>query len=102
MSDELVCWRCGASLAALRLPLGRTEECPACRNQLHVCRMCRNWDRARPKQCREDDAEEVRDKERANFCDWFRPRPGAYDAARAAAASTARNAADSLFGPRKS
>ena len=101
MSDELVCWRCGASLASLALPLGRIEECPACRSQLHVCRLCRSWDRTRPKQCREDDAEEVRDKERANFCDWFKPRSGAFDAAGAAAESAARATADSLFGPKK-
>ena len=101
MAGELHCWRCGASLAALKLPLGRTEECAACRSQLHVCRMCRSWDRARPKQCREEDAEEVRDKERANFCDWFKPRAGAFDAAVAAAASAATTAADALFGPKK-
>ena len=60
--------------------------------------MCRSWDRARPKQCREDDAEEVRDKERANFCDWFKPRPGALDAAGAAAETAANSLADSPFG----
>jgi len=58
MTDQLQCWRCGASLAALRLPIGRTEECAACRSQLHVCRLCRSYDRTRPKQCREEDAEE--------------------------------------------
>jgi hypothetical protein len=59
--------------------------------------MCRSWDRSRPKQCREDDAEEVRDKERANFCDWFKPRAGAFDAAGAAAEAAAKSLADSLF-----
>ena len=97
MAGELHCWRCGASLAALPLPFGRTEECPACRSQLHVCRMCQHFDRSRPKQCREDDAEEVRTKDRANVCDWFRPRPGAFDAAGAAAEAAARSAADDLF-----
>jgi len=101
MADNLQCWRCGASLARLRLPLGRSEECSACRSQLHVCRLCKSYDRARPKQCREEDAEEVRDKERANFCDWFKPRPGAFDAAGAAAESAAKCAVDALFGPKK-
>ena len=27
----LVCWKCGASLADLSLPLSRTDECRACR-----------------------------------------------------------------------
>ncbi len=102
MADELQCWRCGASLAALRLPIGRSEECSACRSQLHVCRLCKAYDQARPKQCREEDAEEVRDKERANFCDWFKPRPGAFDAAGAAAESAAKSAIDALFGPKQS
>lgn len=98
---ELQCWRCGASLAGLSLPIGRTEECPQCHSQLHVCRMCQSWDPGRPKQCREDDAEEVRIKDRANFCDWFKPRPGAFDAAGAAADQAARSAAEALFGPPK-
>ena len=98
----LQCWRCGASLAALRLPIGRSEECSACRSQLHVCRLCSSFDRTRPKQCREDDAEEVRDKERANFCDWFKPRSGAFDAAGATAEAAAKVAIDGLFGPKKS
>jgi hypothetical protein len=63
--------------------------------------MCRSWDRTRPKQCREEDAEEVRDKERANFCDWFKPRSGAFDAAGAAAEAAAKSALEGLFGPKK-
>ena len=97
MPEEIQCWRCGASLAGLPLPFGRTEECATCRSQLHVCRLCRSYDRSRPKQCREEDAEEVREKERANFCDWFKPRAGAFDAAGAAAEAAARSAADALF-----
>ena len=61
-------YRCGASLADISLPFTRLEECPACENYLHVCRMCVYFDPAVPKQCREDDAEEVQEKERANFC----------------------------------
>ena len=35
----LVCWKCGASLADLTLPLGRLEECRTCRAELHVCKL---------------------------------------------------------------
>jgi len=101
MTDDLQCWRCGASLAGLRLPIGRSEECPSCHSQLHVCRLCKAYDRARPKQCREEDAEDVRDKERANFCDWFKPRTGAFDAVGAAAEVAAKSAMDALFGLKK-
>ncbi|SRR5690606_14999158 len=95
--SELRCWRCGASLAALTPPLGRRDECPECRAELHVCRMCVNFDRRRPKACREDDAEEVRNKESANFCDYFKPSPTAFDPAERAAAAAAKSALDALF-----
>lgn len=102
MGDQLHCWRCGGSLAGLSLPLRRAEECPACRSQLHVCRMCLHFDRGRSRQCRQEDAEEVRTKDRANFCDYFRPSTQAFDGADAARDQAARDAANALFGPGKS
>ncbi|MCC7257479.1 MAG: hypothetical protein IT486_03845 [Gammaproteobacteria bacterium] len=50
------------------------------------------------RQCRQDDAEEVRNKEQANFCDYFSPRPGAFDAEAAAAEQQARDRLSALFG----
>lgn len=94
----LVCWKCGASLAALPLPLSRLAECPACRAELHVCRLCRFFDARTARQCSEIRAEEVIDKERANYCDWFKPRPGAYDARTREKAASARARLDALFG----
>ena len=78
MSHTLVCWKCGASLAALSLPLQRLDVCKNCNAELHVCRMCVEYDTSKAKHCREPIAEEVRDRERANFCDYFKPRPDAY------------------------
>lgn len=95
---ELSCHRCGASLAALSLPLSRRDLCPECSAELHVCRMCELYDPAVPKQCREDDAEEVMNKERANFCDWFRPSADAFDPARAKRAARAEGELAALFG----
>jgi len=98
MSDELHCWRCGSDLSALSLPLSRMDECPACLIYLHVCRMCVYFDPVIARACREDDAEEVKEKERANFCDYFRPSAHAFDSDIAAAESEARARLDSLFG----
>ena len=95
---ELVCWKCGASLAALTLPLRRLEECPKCRSELHVCRMCADYDTSVAKHCREPTAEEVYEKTRANFCDFFEPRPGAYTAPNTAAVDRARAELEKLFG----
>lgn len=95
---ELVCWKCGASLADLTLPLRRLEECRKCGSELHVCKLCEWYSIAVAKHCREPVAEEVKDKERANFCDYFKPRPGAYVPADVAASSKARSELDALFG----
>ena len=93
----LVCWKCGASLADLTLPLGRLEECRTCRAELHVCKMCEWYSLSVAKQCRETVAEEVKDKERANFCDYFKPRAGAHSKTDVSAADRARSALDNLF-----
>jgi hypothetical protein len=95
---ELVCWKCGASLAELTLPLRRLEECKKCGAELHVCKMCEWYSIAVAKHCRETIAEEVKDKERANFCDYFKSKPGAYSAAPADAGARAKNDLDALFG----
>ena len=98
MAHNLVCWKCGLSLAALSLPLSRRDECPRCRAELHVCRMCADYDTRVAKHCREPTAEEVSDKTRANFCDFFAPRPGAYVAPDTAAIDKSRAELDKLFG----
>lgn len=98
MSADLQCYRCGASLAALSLPISRQDECPECSVYLHVCRMCEFYDPNVPRQCKEDDAEEVFEKERQNFCDWFKPATGVFDPASAAAESRAHSELASLFG----
>ena len=98
MTHKVLCYRCGTSLAALSLPLSRQDECPGCRNYLHVCRMCRYFDPGVPRQCREDDAEEVIEKARLNFCDYFVASEGAFDAGRKAEEDRARSALDALFG----
>ena len=92
MADDLKCYRCGASLAELSLPLSRQEECPSCSVYLHVCKMCEFYDPAVPKQCREDDAEEVFDKEKFNFCEWWKPGSDVFDPARVEQESEARDA----------
>ena len=97
MNNELVCWKCGASLAALPLPLGRRAECLACHAEQHVCRMCRHYDTAKTKQCRETAADDVKDKTRANFCGWFQPRPGAYATSKGGDGD-AKAKLDALFG----
>ena len=97
----LVCWKCGAFLADYTLPLRRLEECRACHAELHVCKLCEWYNTSVAKHCREPIAEEVKDKERANFCDYFKPRPDAYSSAPLDEAAKAKSELDALFGGSK-
>jgi hypothetical protein len=97
MAHNICCYRCGASLASLSLPLSRQDECPDCSVYLHVCKMCRHFDPRVPRQCREDGAEDVTDKDRLNFCDWFVPSDSAFDAGRKDEEDQAKSALDALF-----
>ncbi len=98
MSHNLACYRCGESLAGLSLPLSRHDQCPGCSADLHVCRMCVFFDARVPRQCREDGADDVGDKERPNFCDWFKPSDTAFDPGRKTEADAAAAALGALFG----
>ncbi|MBI3897661.1 MAG: hypothetical protein HY308_05110 [Gammaproteobacteria bacterium] len=98
MAASLVCWKCGASLQVLPQPLSRLAECPVCKAELHVCRLCQFYDARTTRQCSEIRAEEIVNKERANFCDWFKARPNAFDVRAQAKAQTAKSTLDALFG----
>jgi hypothetical protein len=98
MAEALVCWKCGASLRALPLPLSRMAECPQCKAELHACRMCQFFAPHTTRQCAEIRAEEVIKKDQANYCDWFKPRPNAFDARAQAKAAASKLQLDALFG----
>ncbi len=97
MSHNIQCYRCGASLAALSLPLSRQDECPECSNYLHVCKMCVFFDATVTRQCREDGAEEVIEKDRLNFCDWYKPSDSAFDSGRKSQDDQTRDELEKLF-----
>ncbi|MFM7099984.1 MAG: hypothetical protein ACKOET_02480 [Verrucomicrobiota bacterium] len=64
------CHRCGAEWTFTVQP-GRGEACPGCRADLRVCLNCTHHDRSAAQQCRERRAEEVYEKDRGNFCEFF-------------------------------
>ncbi|GMQ76595.1 MAG: hypothetical protein BMS9Abin01_1880 [Gammaproteobacteria bacterium] len=98
MSDSLNCWKCGHALDDMPMPLRRRDECPACGVDLHVCRMCEFYATSVAKSCREPVAEEVTDKERANFCDYFCAQPGVHAAGGVGEAEAARTQLEAMFG----
>lgn len=48
------------------------DECPHCSFDLHVCLNCVFYDEGKANKCRETQADYVKDRDRANYCDYFR------------------------------
>ncbi|MHB8622823.1 MAG: hypothetical protein ACYDBA_05585 [Sulfuricaulis sp.] len=59
--------------------------------------MCQFYNPRLTAQCDESRAEEVRDKEHANFCDWFKPQPDAYVPPDKRKTQLAKSKLDALF-----
>ena len=59
--------------------------------------MCVEYDISYAKHCKEPTAEEVRKKDEANFCDYFKPKAGAYIAKDTDELERAKSALDALF-----
>ncbi|MFN7685299.1 MAG: hypothetical protein ACK5QT_07810 [Oligoflexia bacterium] len=69
----MMCWNCGAALTSL--DFGRQDTCRHCGRDTRTCRACVHYEPSANNQCRENQADRVVDKERSNFCDYFRPNP---------------------------
>ena len=54
-------------------PLSRRAQCPSCRSDAKVCLNCQNYDASAHHECREEQAEWVKEKNEGNFCSWFLP-----------------------------
>ena len=66
-----------------------------CHADAHVCKNCEFYDPKVYNECRETSADVVREKERANFCDYFKPRSSGASSGKSAADLKA--AAEALF-----
>ena len=61
----------------MELPLARRDECPQCGCDAKVCLNCRFYDRSSYHECREPQAEWVKEKDVGTFCSYFSPREDA-------------------------
>jgi hypothetical protein len=98
MKKPFACWRCGAAIKPDQRPITRLERCRACQADLHVCRQCHHYTTRLTGYCSHDHAEPPRDRDRANFCQYFTPRPGPHTPRERAEARRARDGLDALFG----
>ena len=92
-----MCWKCKNPIE--QTEIYRSATCPNCGADLHACLNCQFYAPGSHYDCHETVDEEVRDKERANFCDSFRVKRTFDERAKSNdAAEKARDAFASLFG----
>jgi len=90
------CYKCGYSDENFS-KVGFREECPKCFADLHVCVNCVFYDKAYKNECRETQAELVKDKEKANLCEYFRFKDKDTENFDAKKRNEAKKTFDSLF-----
>ncbi len=68
----LSCFHCGRSIQVLAgQKVLKRDTCDGCEADLHCCKNCRFFDPSVHNECRENQAEWVRSKDKSNYCDYF-------------------------------
>ncbi len=67
------CFKCSKEITLEAIGnISRTERCPHCYADIRSCKMCDFYDVSSYNDCRESSADRVVEKEKANFCDYFK------------------------------
>jgi hypothetical protein len=64
------CYKCGSEIKH-QGKIGRQDTCVQCGSYLHCCLNCRLYDPKAYHECREPQAEWVKEKDSGNFCEYF-------------------------------
>ena len=91
-----MCYFCRKELDIGEVRVGRDETCPHCRRDLRCCLNCALYDISSG-HCREPQSEEVWDRERSNFCEFFIFRDGEVDNKKADPVGRAKEEWEKLF-----
>jgi predicted RNA-binding Zn-ribbon protein involved in translation (DUF1610 family) len=92
-----MCYFCGTPIDA-NMRVYRSTTCPTCGKDLKICLNCRFYDPGAHWQCKETIPDPVREKDRANFCDYFQLNRGGSRGADGGKTEKAREQFKSLFG----
>lgn len=92
------CFRCHAVVEEREF-FSRRDECDKCGADLHVCKNCSFYHPGGSNECEEPQAERVVDKERSNYCDFFRFKEERFkeEQGKKASKEDAKKAWDELF-----
>ncbi len=75
------------------------DLCPECSRELHICRHCKFYKPGVYQDCLETVPDAVKDKDRMNFCEYFKPLAVLKDAGKEGQkARDAKSSFNDLFG----
>ena len=101
MPQSPTCHQCGAEIHVVER-VGRRDSCPGCEAEVRCCLNCVFYDPQVSNACREPNVEPVRDKDAANFCDYFSlGNPAARPTVEPSQAADARARLEALFAKKK-
>ena len=66
------CWSCRGKVINVKRNVSRSDLCPTCGKSLRCCKNCELHKVGLYNDCREPKAERVGDKEKSNFCEYFK------------------------------
>lgn len=90
------CYFCKTAVTEEKI--GFRDECPRCGADLHICLTCRFYDQYASRQCREPAIpDSVKEKERRNLCEYFKPAPPGQEEQGESAGEAARRQLEALF-----
>ena len=90
------CYACGKDVLIVGR-VGRNDVCEHCDQDLHCCRNCEFYDVKSNSECRERITDRIKDKDRANFCDFFKMGIPLHNAKEAEQISDAKRKLEELF-----
>ena len=70
---SVLCYKCNTDTGLeVGASISRSEDCNSCSADLRCCRMCEFYDVKAYNECREPSSDRILEKEKANFCDYFK------------------------------
>ena len=92
------CFSCSNSLDnLLSLTIGRGETCEKCDSDVRCCYNCSHFDQSSYNSCAEPQADRVVDKDRSNFCDYFKLGESSYSKSGDSSKDEALKKLDDIF-----
>ena len=72
-NHEILCFACHKPTGLQpNQKIPKSEECYHCYASLRCCKMCSFYDQSSYNECKEPMADRIVDKDKANFCDFFK------------------------------